>query len=78
MDRNEWPSYDETFFKIVGCRFNISKPVPFPIDSPAVIMGDQDVKRLAGHEKNSKHRKGEELILKGHPIRIIRETVLKS
>jgi DNA polymerase-3 subunit epsilon len=33
-----------------------------------------DVTRLAGHEKSSKHRKAEELITKGFPIRIIRET----
>ena len=39
-----------------------------------LIVGDMDVKRLAGHEKSSKHRKAEELITKGFPIRIIRET----
>jgi len=39
-----------------------------------LVVGDQDVKRLAGHEKSTKHRKAEELIQKGHPIRILRET----
>ena len=39
-----------------------------------LIVGDQDVQRLAGHEKSSKHRKAEELIRKGQPIRILRET----
>jgi DNA polymerase III subunit epsilon len=39
-----------------------------------LVVGDTDVKRLAGHEKSSKHRKAEELIAKGFPIRIIRET----
>lgn len=39
-----------------------------------LVVGDVDVKRLAGYEKSSKHRKAEELIAKGFPIRIIRET----
>lgn len=39
-----------------------------------LVVGDVDVTRLAGHEKSSKHRKAEELITKGFPIRIIRET----
>jgi DNA polymerase-3 subunit epsilon len=32
------------------------------------------LKKLAGHEKSAKHRKAEELMAKGFPIRIIRET----
>jgi DNA polymerase-3 subunit epsilon len=39
-----------------------------------LVVGDTDVQRLAGHEKSSKHRKAEELVGKGFPIRIIRET----
>lgn len=39
-----------------------------------LVVGDQDIKKLAGHEKSSKHRKAEELIKKGRPIRILRET----
>jgi len=39
-----------------------------------LIVGDQDVQRLAGHEKSGKHRKAEELIEKGQHIRILRET----
>jgi DNA polymerase III subunit epsilon len=39
-----------------------------------LIVGDQDVKKLAGHEKSSKHRRTEELMAKGQPIRILRET----
>ena len=39
-----------------------------------LVVGDQDVKKLAGHEKSSKHRKVEELISKGRAIRILRET----
>jgi DNA polymerase-3 subunit epsilon len=39
-----------------------------------LVVGDQDVKKLAGHEKSSKHRKAEDLISKGQAIRILRET----
>ena len=39
-----------------------------------LVVGDQDVQRLAGHEKSSKHRKAEELIGKGQSIRIVRES----
>ena len=39
-----------------------------------LVVGDVDVKRLAGHDKSSKHRKVEELMAKGVSIRIIRET----
>ncbi len=39
-----------------------------------LVVGDMDVKRLAGHGKSSKHRKAEELNAEGFPIRIIRET----
>ena len=38
-----------------------------------LVVGDQDVQRLAGHEKSSKHRKAEQLIQMGQPIRIVRE-----
>lgn len=39
-----------------------------------LVVGDSDVQRLAGFEKSTKHRKAEDLIAKGFPIRIIRET----
>ena len=39
-----------------------------------LVVGDQDVKKLAGHEKSSKHRKAEKLIAEGCPIRILRES----
>lgn len=40
-----------------------------------LIVGDQDVTRLVpGQSKSSKHLKAEELIAKGQPIRILRET----
>jgi len=39
-----------------------------------LVVGDQDIRRLAGHEKSSKHRKAEELIAKGQAIRILGES----
>lgn len=39
-----------------------------------LVVGDQDILKLAGHDKSGKHRKAEELITKGHPIRILRES----
>lgn len=38
-----------------------------------LVVGQQDLRSLAGHEKSSKHRKAEALLEKGHPIRIIGE-----
>lgn len=39
-----------------------------------LVVGDVDVQRFAGHRKSSKHRKAEQLIAQGVPIRILRET----
>lgn len=39
-----------------------------------LVVGDQDICRLAGHEKSTKHRKAEELMAKGQQIRIIGES----
>lgn len=39
-----------------------------------LVVGDQDITKLAGHKRSSKHRKALELIEKGHSLRIIRET----
>jgi len=39
-----------------------------------LVVGDQDVTKLAGHEKSSKHRKAESLISAGQSIRILRES----
>lgn len=39
-----------------------------------LIVGDQDIRRLAGHEKSLKHRKAEDLILQGQQIRILSES----
>jgi DNA polymerase-3 subunit epsilon len=39
-----------------------------------LVVGDQDIRRLAGHEKSAKHRKAEALIAKGQTIRILQES----
>ena len=39
-----------------------------------LVVGDQDIRKLAGCEKSSKHRKAEELITQGQKIRIIGES----
>jgi DNA polymerase-3 subunit epsilon len=54
----------------LGCQVaaNVSKATTL------LVVGDQDIARLAGNKKSSKHRKAEELIAKGVPIRILRET----
>lgn len=42
-----------------------------------LVVGDQDITKLAGYEKSSKHRKVEELVAAGIPIRIITESDFK-
>jgi DNA polymerase III subunit epsilon len=39
-----------------------------------LVVGDEDLRKLAGHDKSSKHRKAEQLISKGQPIRILGES----
>ncbi len=39
-----------------------------------LVVGNQDIRKLAGHEKSSKHRKAEDLISKGLEIRILKES----
>jgi DNA polymerase-3 subunit epsilon len=43
-----------------------------------LVVGNQDIKKLAGHEKSSKHRKAEGLILNGQQIRILGESDFKE
>ncbi len=38
-----------------------------------LVVGTQDTTKLAGYEKSSKHRKAEDLIQKGVPLRILSE-----
>ena len=39
-----------------------------------LVVGDQDITKLAGHEESSKQRKAKDLIEKGSPIRILSES----
>ncbi len=39
-----------------------------------LVVGDQDIRHLAGNEKSTKHRKAEELASRGQPIRFLKET----
>ena len=48
------------------------------METTLLVVGDQDIKRLAGHEKSSKHRKAEKLIAEGYQIRILRESDFKE
>lgn len=43
-----------------------------------LIVGDQDIRKLAGHDKSRKHRLAEELARGGQAIRIMGETDFKS
>lgn len=53
----------------VGCEVDSSVTKRTTI----LIVGDQDIGRLVGHKKSSKHRKAEALILDSQHIRILRE-----
>jgi DNA polymerase III subunit epsilon len=58
------------FAASVGCEVDASVTKRTTL----LVVGDQDVQRLAGHEKSSKHRKAEQFAAMGQPIRILRET----
>jgi DNA polymerase-3 subunit epsilon len=55
---------------VIGCEVAASVNKATTI----LVVGDQDIRRLAGHEKSSKHRKAEDFIAKGQAIRIIGES----
>lgn len=38
-----------------------------------LVVGDQDLDKLGGHEKSTKHRKAEKMIASGQPLRILGE-----
>jgi DNA polymerase-3 subunit epsilon len=58
----------------VGCEVDASVTKHTTI----LVVGDQDIQRLNGHEKSTKHRKAEDLIRQGQPIRILRETDFRA
>ncbi|HSH57222.1 MAG TPA: hypothetical protein VK965_04645 [Halomonas sp.] len=39
-----------------------------------MVVGNQDLRIVGGVGKSSKHRNAEEMIAKGHPIRILSES----
>jgi DNA polymerase-3 subunit epsilon len=39
-----------------------------------LVVGDQDTRCIAGHDKSAKHRKAEALIAKGQAIRVLQES----
>lgn len=43
-----------------------------------LVVGDQDITKLAGKDKSAKHLKAEQLIAKGQKIRIIKESDFKE
>ena len=43
-----------------------------------LVVGDTDLRKLAGRTKSSKHRKAEQLALAGQPIRIVGESDFRS
>ena len=57
----------------VGCEVSVGVTKKTTI----LVVGDQDVTKLGGHVKSSKHRKAEQLIVNGHKIRILRESDFK-
>lgn len=58
----------------VGCEVgqNVTKKTTI------LVIGDQDLSKLAGHDKSTKHRKAEQLVAEGHAIRIVLETDFKA
>lgn len=58
----------------IGC--SVSSSVNKKTDY--LVVGDQDVTRLAGKSKSAKHLKAEQLIAKGNNIRILKESDFKE
>ena len=54
----------------IGCQVSPS----VTMKTTLLIVGDQDITKLGGHDKSTKHRKAEDLIQQGHPIRILCES----
>lgn len=52
----------------ITVKTNVSKKISL------LVVGDQDLSTLAGHDKSSKHRRAEELQSEGHEIKIIGES----
>ncbi|MGJ0485127.1 MAG: BRCT domain-containing protein [Methylomicrobium sp.] len=63
-----------TLAAVVGCNVeqNVTK------HTTILVVGDQDILKLAGHDKSIKHRKVEQLIANGQNIKIIGESDFKK
>jgi DNA polymerase-3 subunit epsilon len=59
---------------IIGCQVGTGVTK----NTTILVVGDQDISKLAGHDKSSNHRKAELLISKDIPIRILRERDFKE
>lgn len=55
---------------MAGCKVvdNVTKKTSL------IVVGDQDIRVLKGHDKSTKHRKAEELIANGQEIKILSES----
>lgn len=53
----------------VGC--NVSANIG--MRTTILVLGEQDIRKLGGHKKSSKHRKAEDFLARGQEIRIIGE-----
>lgn len=42
-----------------------------------LVVGDQDISKLGGHNKSSKHRKAEKMVKNGHQLQIVGESDFK-
>lgn len=63
-----WKAADAA--SVAGCEVAASVTT----QTTLLVIGDQDIRRLAGQEKSSKYREAEERITNGQPIRIISES----
>jgi DNA polymerase-3 subunit epsilon len=56
-----------------GCRVDAGVTTHTTI----LVVGDEDLRKLNGHDKSTKHRKAEQLITKGQRIRVLGESDFK-
>lgn len=58
----------------LAARMGADVPASVTTKTTVLVVGDQDIRRLAGHAKSSKHRKAEDLIRAGAELRIVGES----
>jgi DNA polymerase III subunit epsilon len=59
---------------ILAAKLGADVPTGVTKKTTMLVVGDQDIRRLAGQNKSSKHRKAEDLIKAGAQIRIVTES----